>query len=84
MACGSGLWPQQESPPPFLNSESRFTPHRSKRLQSLEPCVLKRHLATSLTALGWIWSNEVELSTLCCFWVVFVGTQVEMQAEKGT
>lgn len=46
--------------------------------------MLKRHLATSLTALGWICSNEVQLSTLCCFWVVFVGIQVEMQAEKET
>lgn len=46
--------------------------------------MLRRHLATSLAAPGWIWSNEAELSTLGYFWAVFVGTQVEMQAEKET
>lgn len=46
--------------------------------------MLRRHLAASLAALGWIWSSEAGLSTLCYFWAVFVGTQVEMQAEKET
>lgn len=46
--------------------------------------MLRRHLATSLAALGWIWSNGAELSTLCYLWLMFVGTQVEMQAEKET
>lgn len=46
--------------------------------------MLRRHLATSPAALGWVWSNEEELSILCYFWVMFVGTQVEMQVDKET